>query len=238
MTSSLFTLVADFDDFVVINKAPDISVHRDRSSHGLLEQVAADLQFDKLYLVHRLDRMTSGLLLLAKSAASCAALAALFAERSVEKYYFALSSHRPLKKQGLVQGDMQRSRDGSWRLARAQTNPAVTRFFSNTIQPGLRLFILRPSTGKTHQLRVAMKSLGAPILGDGRYGGAVADRGYLHAFALRFHYAGRFICVWDWPRQGEWFSNPAVIAALQNAAQPWQLPWPEGKKQTTENRQP
>jgi tRNA pseudouridine32 synthase / 23S rRNA pseudouridine746 synthase len=233
MTMPPYTLVLDSADFIAIHKAPDISVHRDDSEQGLVTRIGTELGYDKLYLVHRLDRMTSGLLLLAKTATSCAELAQLFAQRSIEKYYVALSAHKPLKKQGLVRGDMERSRNGSWRLARTHNDPALTRFFSRSVQPGLRLFTLRPGTGKTHQLRVAMKSLGAPILGDGRYGGGVADRGYLHAYALRFEYAGESFTLCEMPREGQWFDIAAVRTALQEQNAPWLLPWGKTEEKTT-----
>jgi tRNA pseudouridine32 synthase/23S rRNA pseudouridine746 synthase len=229
MPATRYAVVADFADFMVIDKAPGVSVHRDRECSGLVEQVAAEQGCAKLYLVHRLDRMTSGLLLLAKSAASCAALAALFAQRRIDKYYLALTDAKPLKKQGLVRGDMQRSRNGSWRLSRLQSDPAITQFFSYGVRPGLRLFVLRPGTGKTHQLRVAMKSLGAPVLGDGRYGGSGADRGYLHAWALRFEHAGENFSIGVEPRQGEYFNSAEVRAAIAAVGAPWLLPWPAPK---------
>lgn len=66
----------------------------------------------------------------------------------------------------------QRGRRGSWMLARTSSDPAITRFASTAVpggRPGLRAFLLKPETGRTHQLRVALKSLGAPVLGDARY---------------------------------------------------------------------
>lgn len=224
-----FSVVADYADFLVIDKAHNVSVHRDQGDSALVGRVAAQTGHGQLYLVHRLDRMTSGLLLLAKSSAACASLAALFAARRVEKYYFALSTQKPHKKQGLVQGDMERSRNGSWRLLRSRHNPARTRFVTRSVRPGLRLFILRPETGRTHQLRVMMKSLGAPILGDQRYGGGVSDRGYLHAYALRFEYAGELVTLCSLPRQGDWFEAADVRAALESSAEPWNIAWPGAK---------
>lgn len=234
MASEIFTVVGDFADFLAVNKAPGFSVHRDRNSRGFVDQVAEFMQCERLYLVHRLDRMTSGLLLLAKSSESCAALAGLFAQRKVEKYYVALSDSRPQKKQGLVQGDMERSRNGCWKLTRTRTDPAITRFFSSSVSPGLRLFVLRPETGKTHQLRVAMKSLGAPILGDARYGGAEADRGYLHAYALRFEYGGTSIVLQNPPVQGEMFERDDVREAMQLIEPPWALPWAAKTRQSND----
>ena len=96
---------------------------------------------------------------------------------------------------------MGKARNGSYRLLRTLDNPAITRFWSRLDTSfGERLFLLKPHTGKTHQLRVAMKSLGAPIFGDTRYGGDEADRTYLHAWALEFN---------DGQAQQRVFSNPS-----------------------------
>lgn len=216
-----YEIVADHADFLVIDKAPGIGVHRDGTEPGLVERVAAEHGYAQLYLVHRLDRITSGLLLLAKSATACAALAREFAERRVDKLYVALSDRRPLKKQGSVRGDMERARDGAWRLTRNMENPARTEFTSRSVQPGLRLFALRPATGKTHQLRVALKSVGAPILGDQRYGGSDADRGYLHACGLRFQYAQASFQFGRLPQVGALFREPAVQSAIAATLDDW-----------------
>jgi tRNA pseudouridine32 synthase/23S rRNA pseudouridine746 synthase len=214
-----YELVADCADFLVIDKAPGVGVHRDGDQTGLVEKVAAERGYSQLYLVHRLDRMTSGLLLLAKSSAACAALAQQFAERRVAKLYVALSDRRPLKKQGSVRGDMERTRNGAWKLTRGMENPARTEFSSRSVREGLRLFALRPATGRTHQLRV--KSVGAPILGDSRYGGSDADRGYLHACGLAFEHGGesfRFRCL---PDRGELFVEPCVRAEIAAVFDDW-----------------
>jgi tRNA pseudouridine32 synthase/23S rRNA pseudouridine746 synthase len=86
---------------------------------------------------------------------------------------------------------MKKGRNGSYLLLKTNENPAVTQFFSYSLAPNLRLFLLKPHTGKTHQLRVAMKSLGAPILGDSRYypSNQQDDQqkiGHLHAWQLAF----------------------------------------------------
>lgn len=94
---------------------------------------------------------------------------------------------------GTVSGDMARSRRGSWKLLRSQDQAAVTHFVTSGVEdparPGLRAFLVKPETGRTHQIRVALKALGSPILGDVRYAAAEAaekeDRTYLHAAALR-----------------------------------------------------
>ncbi|MFG1491279.1 TIGR01621 family pseudouridine synthase, partial [Oceanospirillum sp. HFRX-1_2] len=159
-------LVEHNEDYVIIAKAPGVDVHRDGDEAGISEKVSVALGLEKLYLVHRLDKVTSGLMVLAKNADSCAQLAALFKARKVSKFYLAVSAKKPKKKQGWIIGDMERSRRGSWKLTSGKTNPAVTQFFSKPLQAGFRAFLLKPSTGKTHQLRVALKSIGAPICGD------------------------------------------------------------------------
>lgn len=223
----MFTLLHTDPRFYLINKHAGVSFHREGEEAGLLDGVRAELADEALWPVHRLDRITSGLILLARSSEVASQLGAAFAAHQVEKYYLALSDRKPQKKQGLIKGDMDKGRGGAWRLLGSQANPAITQFFSFSVQPGLRLFLLRPHSGKTHQLRVALKSQSAPILGDTLYGGSAADRGYLHAYALRFSLDGEdfaFVCP---PDQGEQFVSPALQACMaREAATPWALAWP------------
>lgn len=194
------------EDFVVINKPAGLSVHReDGASDGLLRLAAAQLSVPRVWLVHRLDKPTSGVLLLALSEAAASALAQQFAAKAMHKTYLALSDAKPHKKQGWIKGDMEKARRGAWKLVRSLENPAITQFASQSIAPNLRLFVLQPHTGKTHQLRVAMKSLGSPILGDALYGGSPAERVFLHAWRLAFDYGGEHFCITaplgdEWPQ--------------------------------------
>ena len=181
----MFQIIAQEDDFVVVSKDAGVNFHTENGVKGLLVEVEKALN-TKLYAVHRLDKMTSGLLLLATSSEAAAKLSELFRERKVEKYYLAISDQKPRKKQGMVKGDMAKSRRGTYKLLKTNENPAVTQFFSYNLRPGIRLYIIKPATGKTHQIRVAMKSLGVPSLGDSNYGASASDRGYLHAYQLRF----------------------------------------------------
>lgn len=190
-------------DFVVINKPEGVSVHKDTQAVGFTERIAKQLGLEQVWLVHRLDKITSGLLILALNKASAAYFYTLFSEHKIQKTYWALSVNKPKKKQGKIIGDMQKSRNGAWKLCHSQQNPAITQFTSHALEPKLRHFILQPKTGKTHQLRVAMKSLGSPILGDRLYGGEVADRVYLHAYQLEFDYKGEHFCLKAEPLSGQ-----------------------------------
>ncbi|MBY8126931.1 TIGR01621 family pseudouridine synthase [Vibrio fluvialis] len=231
----MFDILLTHTDFLLINKHPNVSVHKDDGDTMLLQEVAKQSGDAQLYLVHRLDKMTSGILLLARNAQAASELSKAFAERQVEKFYLALGSKKPKKKQGLISGDMERSRRASWKLLTSQTNPAVTQFFSLAAEPGERLFLCKPYTGKTHQIRVALKSIGSGIVGDPIYNaGSQADRGYLHAFALRFPYAGEtYQCVCD-PRHqgalGEKWNSDIVSQGIESWLEPWSLSWPSVKK--------
>lgn len=226
MNTLLPQIIAQTADFVVLHKAAGNSFHSDDGPGVVV--LAEQLLAEKLYAVHRLDKVTSGLLLLAKHPAAAAMLTQQFTERAIEKYYLALSATKPSKKQGWVKGDMQPARRGAWRLLPTQQQPAKTYFISRGFeQLPFRAFLLRPFTGKTHQLRVALKSLGAPILGDALYSGTAADRVYLHAYALQFSLSGRqyrFVCP---PEQGTYFAQLFATGLPQIWAAPWDYPWPE-----------
>ncbi|WP_373818551.1 TIGR01621 family pseudouridine synthase [Glaesserella sp.] len=205
-----FTLCYQHPDFMIINKPAGISVHKDDQAVGFTEFFAKQLGVEQVWLVHRLDKVTSGLLILALNKEAAAEFFRLFSQHRIQKTYWALSTQKPKKKQGKIIGDMQKSRNGAWKLCHTKENPAVTQFISHSLEPHLRHFILQPQTGKTHQLRVAMKSLGSPILGDTLYGGGAADRVYLHAYRLDFTYQDQVISVNALPESGRYWSKVLV----------------------------
>jgi tRNA pseudouridine32 synthase/23S rRNA pseudouridine746 synthase len=224
----VFQILYQTDNFIVVNKPAGLSVHKDQQASGFVMQLCASLGIEQLYPVHRLDKVTSGVMLLALNSEAAAVLSALFRERRVEKYYLAVSDRKPRRKQGAIIGDMEKARRGSWKLSSSRKNPAITQFFSRSIRSGLRLFLLKPTTGKTHQIRVALKSEGAPILGDPLYSRNVSDRTYLHAYYLGFVFNGevfRFTCL----PEGEHFDEACRSLINEHYAQPEDLPWPKLK---------
>ena len=210
-------IVYQTDDFIIIYKPCGLSVHKDQSEIGLTTLLAEQLGVPQVWLVHRLDKVTSGLLILALNAESAAEFFRLFSEHHIKKTYLALSNQKPKKKQGLIVGDMQKARNGAWKLCQSKENPAITRFKSVSCEPNLRLFTLKPQTGKTHQLRVAMKSLASPILGDALYGKNTEniDRTYLHAARLQFEFKGQAFDVFIPPKEGEWWHREGVMSQIQ-----------------------
>jgi len=234
----LYQIVAEYEDFLVVNKQPETSIHNEASGAdscsneiGLIQQLRNDFNTQDIYPVHRLDKPTSGLLICAKTAEANSQLSQLFQYKKIEKYYLAVSHKKPKKKQGLIVGDMVRTRNGNWKLAKSINNPAITQFFSYGLGEGKRLFVLKPYTGKTHQLRVALKSIGSPIVGDQRYGSMCTEedkgieRTHLHAYCLRFEYKSQYFHFQCLPC-GDNFSSHALEYIQHHLNDPWGLPWP------------
>lgn len=224
LESILLEIVFEHDDWLVAVKPAGLNFHSEDGEAGFIALLEKQLSM-KLWPVHRLDKLTSGLLLVAKSKDSCRVLSQLFSNRQVEKYYLAVCSSSMKKKQGLIKGDMAQARRGAFKLLKTTDNPAITQFFSCSLKPGLRLSLLKPYTGKTHQLRVAMKSIGAPILGDTLYGGDSSDRLYLHSYVLGFEYAAQTYRFESTPDTFGLLNVKAVLEA-QNWLEPWSLNWP------------
>lgn len=227
----MYDIIENNPFFIIIYKKPNTSFHSENGEMGLFETVKQQEGFSELFPVHRLDKVTSGLLVMAKTAEVNRQLVDAFKQRQVEKYYLAISNKKPNKKQGLIKGDMAPSRRGAYKLLPTNENPAVTQFFSKSITAGRRLFIVKPHTGKTHQIRVALKSIGAPIAGDSLYGdaqlAAMADRCYLHAFSIGFSLGSNRYCFAQLPREGDYFCDDVFTSTVKEWSEPWLLPWPE-----------
>ena len=208
------SLVHQDNNLIVLNKVNGVSFHAEDKKSGFFAETEARFN-EKLWPVHRLDKVTSGLLMLARNKETATIVSSLFESKKINKVYLAISNRKPKKKQGLIIGDMEKARNGSWKLAHSKHNPAVTRFFSCSMGDGMRLYWLLPQTGKTHQLRVAMKSIGAPILGDSRYGGDKSDRTYLHAYQINFEMHKTPFKYQCSPETGEFFYGQPFLDSLK-----------------------
>lgn len=228
MTKITIDVIDNQRDFIVINKQHNINFHDEEVvGSGLFSQVKHQLKIPTLFPVHRLDKMTSGLLIFAKNLPAAQVFQQQFEQHHIEKYYLALAHGKPKKKQGLIKGDMEKSRRGMWKLLRSQNSPAITQFMSTTVAPKLRLYLVKPHSGKTHQIRVALNSLGTPISGDPLYNqSSVMDRGYLHAFALRFKFQNKTFQYLNIPTQGEYFTTQEVQQAIASFNPPFEQNWP------------
>jgi len=213
------------DSFIITRKSAKVNFHSEEEA-GFVVQVSQQTGLT-LFPVHRLDKMTSGLVILAKTSEAAAQFGKMFENREVEKYYLAISMRKPKKKQGWIKGDMGSARRGDYKFLPTMDNPAITQFISCALRTHERFFLIKPHTGKTHQIRVALKSLGSPIAGDERYANAdearKEDRGYLHAYALRFVFNSEAFCFVLPPQEGERFMSEECKIQLQTWSHPWEL---------------
>ena len=206
------------DQLLILNKPHGLPVQGGPGISHHLDALLDALRFgatDRPRLVHRLDRDTSGVLLLARTAGTAARLAALFRTRDVQKTYWAVTARRPLQPEGRIDLPLKRVTGGRGeRTAIAERTDedaarAITEYRTlDHAGQKLAWLELRPLTGRTHQLRVHCVAIGAPILGDVKYArpdqnGAfsaqidgLSDKLHLHARALAFpHPAGGTILV-------------------------------------------
>lgn len=232
----------DHVDFFIIAKPQGVTMHETSNAlpavlpllrSALTAMSYPSQDFDNLHLVHRLDDDTSGCLIIAKHAVAAERFRELFSQQRIQKYYVALSETKGKRKAGWVKGDMVNKRRGQWALTNTSERPAISYFFRQGLGNGLYLFWIKPFSGRTHQVRVALKSNGSGILGDTQYGANAAQRMYLHAFAIDFIYGDEHIhmhCPVDHiePLMNDtdsWFHDPHIIDSITpNALQA--LNWP------------
>jgi len=204
----LHRLILYRDDHVILlDKPPGMPVQGGPGITRSLDHMLDAFRFghaERPRLVHRLDRDTSGVLVLARTAAAAAKLAAAFRGRDAEKTYWAVVVGLPVPLQGRIDAPLARApgpRGERTRLAEKGEEDAARAVtdYETLDKAGRRAtwLQLHPHTGRTHQLRVHCAGLGTPILGDAKYGAAGATlegfepKLHLHARALRIpHPAG------------------------------------------------
>ncbi|HKT86427.1 MAG TPA: RNA pseudouridine synthase [Novosphingobium sp.] len=177
---------------LVIDKPAGLPLDRPRAGGDSLDNHLDALKLGFLRSpvpVHRLDRDTSGCLLLARNPKALRRFAAAFEERLVEKRYLGVVGGEVAEEEGTIALSLSKvsTAHNGWRMIPARKGkPAVTRWRKLDAREGLTLVEFRPETGRTHQIRVhAASGLGAALLGDPVYGsGRGAGRTMLHAAGL------------------------------------------------------
>ena len=177
-------------------------------------------------IVHRLDKGTSGVLLLAKTPAAQLALNRAFEHRRARKEYLALCSGVPLHRRAMIDAPIARHPRDRKRMAIVDRGrEARTEYRLLAASAGRSLLLVRPQTGRTHQIRVHLAAIGVPILEDDVYGGGAGERPYLHAYRLVVpHPLGGWLELVA-PVPGD-FATAAERCGLGEALEPYRQPRP------------
>ncbi len=191
-------IVWEDEHLLVVDKPAGLVVHPAAGHstgtlvHGLLAHEAEGGEDpERPGIVHRLDRGTSGLLVVARSQQSHRLLQSAIRERGVERGYLALVRGRPRSRQGRVEAAIGRDRRDATRISLDTATPreATTHFEVEELLPRHALLRLRLETGRTHQIRVHLAAIDLPVSGDSVYGIAGdlgLERQFLHAARLAF----------------------------------------------------
>lgn len=186
-------------EVIVINKPHGLATQGGTKTYRHVDGMLDLLKFDgteRPRLVHRLDRDTSGVLVLARTRKIAAHLAKTFQSRDVLKLYWALTMRVPRLRQGTINQPLLKiGKDGSERMVPDGKGQSAVTLYHTVENAGRRMswIAMVPKTGRTHQLRVHMETLGCPIVGDRKYGGEEAvptgdlsPKMHLHARTIRF----------------------------------------------------
>jgi 23S rRNA pseudouridine1911/1915/1917 synthase len=192
-----FTVAYEDEHLLVVDKPTGVVVHPARGHRtGTLAQAlsgrgAGGKEPWRAGIVHRLDRDTSGLLVVAKSDAVHRALKRMIVERNVRREYLALVDGRLGARTGTIDAPIGRDRRDRVLMSVDSDNPreARTHFEIERLLPETTLLRVVLDTGRTHQIRVHMAAIGHPLVGDRQYGGPMRyglERQFLHAARLAF----------------------------------------------------
>jgi len=191
-----FAIVYEDEHLLVVDKGPGLVVHparghREATLAQLLGKSAAGGDPERAGIVHRLDRDTSGLLIVSRSEEAHRLLQAALSERKIEREYLALVQGRPPARSGTIDAPIGRDPRVRTRMAVGGVHPrdARTHFTLERALAGASLLRLRLETGRTHQIRVHLRAIGHPVCGDPEYGtpGVFGlERQFLHATRLAF----------------------------------------------------
>jgi 23S rRNA pseudouridine1911/1915/1917 synthase len=194
-----FRVAWEDDDVLVIDKPAGVVVHPARGHRsGTLAQALAGIATGgedplRAGIVHRLDRDTSGLLVVARSEPAYAELKRMLAAREITREYLALVEGRPEARRGTIDAPIGRDRRVRTRISTDTDEPreAITHFETERALPGSTLLRVRLETGRTHQIRAHLLAIGTPVAGDPEYGrpGLFGlRRQFLHAERLAFRH--------------------------------------------------
>jgi len=192
------TVIYEDEGILVIDKPAGLTVHPapGHPSHTLVNAILAlcpgltvSGDVTRPGIVHRLDKDTSGLIVIAKNDFAREYLAAQFKSRTVTKRYLVLVKGRLSPEQGMIEAPIGRDPHHRKRMAIVEAGrPAITRYQVRKYLDGYTLVEVSPLTGRTHQIRIHLSAIGYPVVGDPVYGvkSAYLHRQFIHANRLGF----------------------------------------------------
>jgi 23S rRNA pseudouridine1911/1915/1917 synthase len=193
-----FQIAFSDEHLLIVDKGPGVVVHparghREGTLSQLLAEDAGGGDPERAGIVHRLDRDTSGLLVVARSEEVHRRLRAAMSQRLIRREYLALVQGRPPARSGTIEAPIGRDPRARMRMAvgGASARAARTHFTLERALHGTSLLRLRLETGRTHQIRVHLRAIGLPVCGDPTYGVAGVlglERQFLHAARIAFEH--------------------------------------------------
>ncbi len=174
------SIIFENNDFIVLNKWSQIATQGGSKIQTSIDHIITNINL-QYRLVHRLDKETSGLLLIAKNLDYAKKLSYLFKQKEIIKYYIALCEGNPKNVFSQVQLEIKNKK--------LKIENTLTNYKLVNKNRGISSILFNPQTGKTHQLRIVSKNLGCPIVGDNKYNinsKYSKENLMLHAFALKF----------------------------------------------------
>jgi RluA family pseudouridine synthase len=167
------SVIFEDDHIIVVEKPSQLLVLPDRYNHELPNLYdMLTVEFGKIFVVHRIDKETSGVIVFAKDAEAHASLNSQFEHREIHKKYVAIVVGRPDEAEGTIDLPISESQThpGVMKVNRKHGKPSVTNYRVDELFDGYALVEAIPESGRLHQIRVHLASIGLPVMSDKAYG--------------------------------------------------------------------
>lgn len=188
------SIIYEDNHIIVINKPQGLAVQGGSKVTKSVDKMMVQYMDGRgeAKLVHRIDRDTSGILVLAKSSASAAKLTEMFRNKDLQKIYLAVTAGVPVDSRGEINMPLIKEGEGIEKVVVSSKGQKALTLYKVIDKAFNKAALIEasPVTGRTHQIRVHLEAIGCPILGDGKYGGreafinGVSNKLHLHAYKM------------------------------------------------------